>query len=56
LKWKEQDVELAVPVRGYLFELDPPLPVRVLEGRIMGEAQSPITSLIRLKTDPTKGG
>lgn len=32
LEWNEQSVELDVPSRGYLYELDPPVPVRVLEG------------------------
>ena len=56
LEWNEQTVEVDVPERGYLYELDPPVPVRVLEGHVAGDAQKPVSSLIHLKTDePSKG-
>ena len=45
LLWNEQTVEVEVPTRGYLFELNPPVPVRVLEGSISGDKQSPISML-----------
>lgn len=56
LEWNEQTVDVDIPNRGYLYEVDPPVPVRVLEGHVMGDAQKPVSSLIRLKTDePHKG-
>jgi hypothetical protein len=51
LAWKEQSIEVDIPERGYLYEIDPPVPVRVLQGRIAGQAQKPISSVIPLKTD-----
>lgn len=56
LEWHDQKIDLDVPIRGYLYELDPPVPVRVLEGRIAGEAQAPAMGQIKLKSDPTKSG
>ncbi len=50
LAWNEQTVEVDVPTRGYLFELEPPVPVRVLPGRIAGEQQKPV-SIVPLATD-----
>lgn len=47
LEYKDETIEVVVPKRGYLYELDPPVPVRVLEGRIAGPAQKPV-SLIQL--------
>lgn len=41
LEWNEQTIEVDVPTRGHLYELDPPIPVTVLAGRIAGEAQKP---------------
>ncbi|HVY47331.1 MAG TPA: hypothetical protein VHB21_15690, partial [Minicystis sp.] len=55
LSWHDQKIDLDVPIRGYLFELDPPVPVDVLEGNIVGEEKTPVTSLIRLKKDPASG-
>ncbi|MFO0550099.1 MAG: hypothetical protein U0271_17010 [Polyangiaceae bacterium] len=49
LEYKEQTIEVDVPTRGYLYELDPPVPVRVLEGRVLGDRQKPISSVIRLE-------
>jgi hypothetical protein len=49
----DQTVDFDVPNRGYLYELDPPVPVRVLEGHIAGDAQKPV-SLIHLADDPKK--
>lgn len=45
LEWKDQTIEVDVPTRGYLYELDPPVPVRVLRGRIAGERQKPVSSV-----------
>ena len=40
--WKNTVYEMRIPSRGYLYELDPPLPVNVLEGNIMGDVKKPI--------------
>lgn len=56
LTYNDQTVELDIPTRGYLYELDPPVPVRVLSGRIAGELQKPMSSVIRLApTEPKQG-
>lgn len=51
LEWNQQVVEVDVPTRGYLYELDPPVPVRVLPGRIAGEQQKPVSSVIPIATE-----
>jgi len=51
LEHNDQTVEVDVPTRGYLYELDPPVPVRVLKGRIAGEEQKPVSSVIALNTN-----
>lgn len=51
LTMNEQSVEIDVPTRGYLYELEPPVPVRVLPGRVAGERQKPVSSLIPIATD-----
>jgi hypothetical protein len=56
LEWNDQTVELAVPTRGYLYELDPPVPVQVLAGTIAGQIQKPLLSLIPLKPSEPKAG
>lgn len=48
IEWNEQSVQLSVPNRGYLYEMDPPVPVRVLEGRVLGDTQKPMSSVIAL--------
>jgi hypothetical protein len=37
---------MKIPSRGYLYELDPPLPVNVLEGNIMGDLKKPILDYV----------
>jgi hypothetical protein len=55
LEYKEQTIEISVPTRGYLYELDPPVPVRVLEGNITGDAQKATSSVVPLPgNEPTK--
>ena len=39
--------EMRLPSRGFYYELDPPLPVEVLEGRIKGTRQKPIAGYVR---------
>jgi hypothetical protein len=42
--WKDDIYELRMPTRGYYFRLEPPLPVSVLEGNILGKQKKPISS------------
>jgi hypothetical protein len=42
----DQKVEIDLPTRGYLYELDPPVPVKVLPGRVAGERQKPVSSIV----------
>jgi lipoprotein-anchoring transpeptidase ErfK/SrfK len=42
-----KDYEYELDTRGYYYELDPPVNVDVLEGRIMGEVKKPITAYVR---------
>ncbi len=44
--WKTSVYEMRIPSRGYLYELDPPVPVNVLEGNIMGDAKKPILGYV----------
>ncbi|HXJ22648.1 MAG TPA: hypothetical protein VMT03_20690 [Polyangia bacterium] len=44
--WKNTVYEMRIPSRGYLFEMDPPVPVNVLEGNIMGEVKKPILEYV----------
>ncbi len=53
--YKDQTIELEVPTRGYLYELDPPVPVKVLEGNVAGPAKE-VSSVIRIEQDPPKNG
>ncbi len=48
LTWNDQTVDIDVPTRGYSYELDPPVPVRVLPGRVAGERQKPVSAVIPL--------
>jgi hypothetical protein len=38
--------EMRVPSRGYVYQLDPPLPVNVLEGNILGDQKTPILGYV----------
>jgi hypothetical protein len=40
--WKDDVFEMRLPTRGYKFVLDPPLPINVLEGNILGDEKKPI--------------
>ena len=44
--WKESVYEMRIPSRGFIFTLDPPLPVTVLEGDIKGNAKKPLEGYI----------
>jgi hypothetical protein len=39
--------EMRLPNRGFWYELSPPVPVEVLEGRVKGTAQKPIAGYVR---------
>jgi hypothetical protein len=42
----ERVYEMRIPSRGYVYELDPPLPVNVLKGTIKGELQEPVEGFV----------
>jgi hypothetical protein len=42
-----QDYHYAIKTRGYYYQLENPVPINVLEGRIMGEVKKPITAYVR---------
>lgn len=44
--WKEDVFEMRLPSRGFWYRLEPPLPVNVLEGNIMGTVKKPITTYV----------
>ena len=44
--WKEDVYELRLPTRGFWYTLDPPLPVNVLEGNILGKVKKPIVPYV----------
>jgi hypothetical protein len=39
--------EMRLPSRGFYYELDPPLPVNVLEGNVKGQLRKPIAGYVR---------
>ena len=41
--WKEHVYEMRLPSRGFWYRLEPPVPVNVLEGNIIGTVKKPIT-------------
>lgn len=40
--WKDDVYDLRIPSRGFWYRLEPPLPVTVMEGNIVGTAQKPV--------------
>jgi len=40
--WKGDLFDMRLPNRGFYFELEPPIPVETLEGRVRGKQQAPI--------------
>jgi hypothetical protein len=44
--FKESVYDIRLPSRGYLYVLDPPLPVNVLEGEIKGEQKKPVAGYV----------
>ena len=47
LKVDDKDYEYELKTRGYYYELTPPVPVMVTEGKIMGAVKKPITAYVR---------
>jgi hypothetical protein len=43
---KDQVYEIRLPSRGYAYQLEPPLPVEVLEGNIRGKLKKPVTTYV----------
>ncbi len=44
---EEKTFDLRLPVRGYYYLLDPPVPVEVLEGNIKGKLQAPVGGYVK---------
>jgi len=44
--WQDTAYEMRIPSRGYVYQLDPPVPVNVLEGNIMGDQKTPILGYV----------
>jgi hypothetical protein len=45
--WKGEVFEMRLPSRGFYYELDPPLPVDTLEGRVRGVRGKPFLGYMR---------
>jgi hypothetical protein len=43
----DKEYEYELNTRGYYYELTPPVPVNVTEGRVMGKVKKPITEYVR---------
>jgi len=41
--WKDDVYEMRLPSRGFHFQMEPPLPLNVLEGNVLGKTKKPIT-------------
>ncbi|HXU82088.1 MAG TPA: L,D-transpeptidase, partial [Polyangia bacterium] len=44
---EDKEYEYELNTRGYYYELTPPVPVNVTEGRVMGKVKKPITDYVR---------
>jgi hypothetical protein len=56
LEWKGQTIEVDVPTRGYLYEIDPPVPVRVLGGKAAPAAPKVVSSVNAVGTGAASKG
>jgi hypothetical protein len=45
--WEGEVYDMRLPTRGFYFQLDPPLPVETLKGKIKGKLKQPITDYLR---------
>jgi hypothetical protein len=43
----DKEYEYELDTRGYYWELTPPVPVNVLEGKVMGQVKKPVTAFVR---------
>jgi hypothetical protein len=44
--WDNEVYEMRLPTRGFYFQLDPPMPIETLKGRIRGKLQQPIMNYV----------
>jgi hypothetical protein len=44
--FKDSVFEMRLPSRGFWYRLEPPLPVNVLQGNILGKAKKPISKFM----------
>jgi hypothetical protein len=44
--WEGEVYDMRLPTRGFYFQLEPPLPVETLKGKIKGTLKQPITSYL----------
>jgi hypothetical protein len=44
--WEDMVYEMRIPSKGFVYVLEPPLPVTVLEGNIMGDQKTPIIGYV----------
>jgi hypothetical protein len=44
--WKGELYDLRLPTRGFYFELEPPIPIETLEGRVRGQQPTPIAGYL----------
>jgi hypothetical protein len=44
---EDKDYEYELNTRGYYYELTPPVPVNVTEGKVMGQVKKPIKDYVR---------
>jgi hypothetical protein len=45
--WDGEVFEMRLPTRGFYYELEPPLPVETLKGKIAGQLQQPMMGYVR---------
>lgn len=45
--WRGEVFDMRLPTRGFYYEMDPPVPVETLEGRIRGKIREPVTTYVR---------
>ncbi len=44
--WEGEVYDMRLPTRGFYFELEPPLPIETLKGKIQGKLKQPITGYV----------
>ena len=44
--WEGEVYDMRLPTRGFYFQLEPPLPIETLKGKIKGKVQQPITGYV----------